>query len=71
MPEAVAIALPNTVSSVWEERWLRSAATQLLLGDHVDGILKVEVILLGDLGSSGMRAVRVKLRYPDAPEGWK
>jgi hypothetical protein len=53
---------------VREEPWVETSATQLLVGDRLDGVLKVQVMLLGDLAASQMKAVRIKLRYPDAPD---
>lgn len=53
---------------VREEPWVETGATQLLLGDRMDGILKVQVMLLGDLAAAQMKAVRIKLSYPDAPD---
>ena len=53
---------------VREEQWVETGATQLLVGERLDGILKVQVMLLSELESAKMKAMRIKLRYADAPE---
>lgn len=53
---------------VHETDWVDTETTQLLLGDKVDGMLRVEVMLLGSLADANMRALRLTLRYPDAPD---
>jgi hypothetical protein len=53
---------------VREEPWTETAASQLLVGDRIAGVLRVEVVVLGAIESGGFRALRLRLRYPDAPD---
>ena len=53
--------------------WQDSVGRQLIVGDRFEGMLVIEVRLLGRYrrrpGASGYQGVLVSLEYPDAPAG--
>lgn len=54
--------------AVREQAWITTTADQLVVGDSADGILSVSVTFLSDLQAANMKALRLTLKYPGAPE---
>ena len=49
--------------------WADATERQLIVGDIFPDKLEVEVQVLGDLAASNIQIGRLKLSYPNAPEG--
>jgi hypothetical protein len=53
--------------AVREGDWVTTDNPLLIVGDRAEGILDVQVMMLGSLEEAGMKLARLELSYPDAP----